>query len=170
MRETAEVIQTNAHLAMTELREVLGILRAPEGGDGTLVRPQPSVRDIVTVVAEARAAGLKVELEDHLAGQDGLSEVTGRTAFRVVQEGLTNVRKHAQSTRVVLRLSGSPQTGMTVELRNPLQVGERQHLGPTSGLGLVGLAERVSLAGGRLSHEVTAEHVFVLRAWLPWQA
>ena len=90
--------------------------------------------------------------------------------WRAVQEGLTNARKHAQDTAVSVRLSGRPGEGIAVELSNPLRVGDSRLRSPESGLGLVGLAERVDLAGGTLTHEVTPARVFVLAARLPWPA
>ncbi len=90
----------------------------------------------------------------------------GRTLYRVVQEALTNARKHAPNALVHLSVSGGPGHGLDVEVRNPLAPGSRTSA-PQSGLGLVGLAERTSLAGGRIEHHADGGH-FVLRAWLPW--
>lgn len=168
MRDTAGIIQDNSHQALTELREVLGILRDGPG-DANPDLPQPSAEDIAQLVEQARATGLRAQLADTRA-PGPVSESTGRTMYRIVQEGLTNARKHAQDTAVAVTLAGSPADGITVELRNPLRLGDARLQSPPSGLGLVGLAERVELAGGALSHHVTPERSFVLRAWLPWRA
>lgn len=168
MRDAAGIIQENSHLALTELREVLGILR-DDPGDAIPDLPQPSAEDIPRLIDEARGTGLRVLLTD-TRDASTVSESTGRTLYRVVQEGLTNARKHAQDTTVVVVLDDSPADGITVELTNPLRVGDSRLATPASGLGLVGLAERVELAGGTLSHEVTAARTFVLRARLPWPA
>lgn len=167
LRETAGIIQDNSHLALTELREVLGILR--DGSDANPDLPQPSAEDIAQLVEQAGATGLRARLVDSRA-PGRVSDSTGRTMYRVVQEGLTNARKHAQNTTVTVNLGGSPEDGITVELRNPLRLGDARLQTPASGLGLVGLAERVELAGGALSHHVTPERDFVLHAWLPWRA
>jgi signal transduction histidine kinase len=98
---------------------------------------------------------------------DTIPDLLGRTAFRVVQEGLTNARKHAPDTLVSIELSGGPGDGLTIEVQNPLRIGSALDA-PGSGLGLVGLAERTALVGGRLRHGVNADQEFTLTVWLPW--
>ncbi|MEO6604472.1 MAG: histidine kinase [Aeromicrobium sp.] len=167
MRATAEVIQENSHQAMVELREVLGLLR--EGpGDSAPELPQPSATDLPALLDEARQAGMRVE--SHLIDLGGIPETLGRTVYRIVQEGLTNARKHAPNTLVSVSLQGGATDGLRAELRNPLPIGSTVSGEPESGLGLIGLAERTALAGGVLTHRLTTEQEFVLSAWLPWQA
>ncbi len=164
VRETAGIIQENSHQALTELRQVLGVLR--EGpGDADPERPQPSAGDLPALLEDAREAGMNVSGD--LGPVDSIPDLLGRTAYRVVQEGLTNARKHAPDTQVSVALSGEPGDGLTIEVRNPLRIGSPLDV-PDSGLGLVGLAERAALAGGRLHHEVTADREFALNVWLPW--
>ncbi|MFJ1589400.1 sensor histidine kinase [Kitasatospora albolonga] len=90
-----------------------------------------------------------------------------RTAYRLVQEGLTNARKHAPGARVTVRVAGAPGAGLTVEVRSPLPVGVTASEIPGAGAGLTGLRERVELDGGSLEHG-SREGAFVLRARLPW--
>lgn len=189
--ETAAVVRDNAHAALTELREVLGVLRDPlagnEDGDGAAPPepPQPSLADLAELFAEARANGADVRVEgdlDDLAERtEGLGEAVSRHAYRIVQEGLTNARKHAPWAPVAVSVAGAPGDGLTIVVRNPVRsVGPRPEAPapPPSGLGLVGLTERVELVGGRLSYGTTADPVsrdgrgaaFVLEAWLPWAA
>ncbi|KHL15842.1 signal transduction histidine kinase [Mumia flava] len=166
VREASGVIRDNAHLALTELREVLGILRddtpseAPEP-------PQPSWDDLPDLIDGARSAGMRVLFDDEITAQRP-PERAGRTAYRVVQEALTNAHKHAPGTTVRIALNGSPDDGVVVEARNPLRVGTpRPPALPESGLGLAGMSERAQLAGGRLSYRIV-EHEFVLVLALPW--
>jgi signal transduction histidine kinase len=167
VRKTAGIIQESSHQAMTELRQVLGVLR--EGpGDADPERPQPSAVDLPVLIAEAQASGMNVVAERERPVDD-IPEGIGRDAYRIVQEALTNARKHAPDTLVTVDLWGGPGDGLTVEVRNPLRVGSPSGL-PASGLGLVGLSERAALAGGHLRHEVTPEREFTLTAWLPWPA
>ena len=91
---------------------------------------------------------------------------TGRDAYRVVQEALTNARKHAPGTLLRVELSGSPEDGLDVTMRNPLGFGSST---PGAGLGLVGLTERAELRGGRLEAYRNGAH-FVLHGWIPWAA
>ncbi|MCL8250218.1 histidine kinase [Aeromicrobium fastidiosum] len=166
VRTTAGIIQDNSHRAMVELREVLGVLRDGPG-DSAPERPQPSASDLRALVDEARASGTRVDLWVGVELAD-VPDALGRTAYRVVQEGLTNARKHAADTLVSVTLTGGPADGLTIEVRNPLRVGEPVASAPRSGLGLAGLAERAELAGGTLTHEVSPAAEFVLETWLPW--
>ena len=168
VRDTAEIIQDNSHRAMVELREVLGILRDGPG-DAAPELPQPSADDLPELITEARDSGMRIETVGTLDVAD-MPDLLGRTLYRVVQEGLTNARKHAADTLVTLRLDGGPSAGVTVEVRNPLRVGESASTAPVSGLGLIGLAERTELAGGRMSHHLSPGGEFALTAWLPWPA
>jgi len=164
VRETAQLIQTKANEALTDLRQVLGVLR---GTDAAEDRPQPTIADLDHLLAESRSGGMVVELANGLA-EPAPPEQVGRTLYRIVQEALTNARKHAAGTHVSVRLEGSPESGISVVVRNAKRVGGRVGpAAPTSGLGLVGLRERAALAGGSLVVEDTRE-TFTLRGWLPW--
>jgi signal transduction histidine kinase len=156
----ATVIRENAHQALQDLREVIGVLRAPVGE-----LPQPTLADIGPLVAESGRAGMRVDLRTETGG--AVPDLAGRTAYRVVQEGLTNARKHAPGAAVDVRLAGSPGQGLTVEVCNdaPGAVAAPD-LG--TGQGLIGLAERVALVDGRLEHGPTAEGGWRVAAWLPW--
>lgn len=162
IRETAELIQTKAHEALADLRQVLGVLRGEQDG-----RPQPTLADLDRLLAESRDGGMVVELTETLAGRTP-SEQIGRTLYRIVQEGLTNARKHAPGTHVWVRIDGARDSGVTVTVHNAQPVG---YLGrretPGSGLGLVGLRERAALVGGSLDARRTSDG-FTLRGWLPW--
>ncbi len=164
VRETAQLIQEKAHEALADLRQVLGVLRDDTGvGD----RPQPTLADLDCLLTEARESGIQVDLNDGLGGS-APGEQTGRTLYRIIQEGLTNARKHAPGTRVTVSLDGDPASGVTVIVRNGKPVGSsRRPLAPPSGLGLVGLRERAALAGGTLDVDDTLDG-FRLRGWLPW--
>ena len=167
LRAQAAVIQEQAHAALTELRDVLGVLREPETGE-LASRPQPTYADLHELIAEARDSGMHVEFQDLVNGGAAMPEAAGRTVFRIVQEGLTNARKHAPGALVRVELSGSPDDGIDVLLRNALGF-TGQPRTPGSGLGLVGLAERTALRGGRLDHRRDGS-TFVLHGWIPWAA
>lgn len=166
----AGVIRMSARAAQEELRAVIGVLR--EDADGaTVAPPQPTLVDLDELVAESRRAGMDVEARLEL-DVDGLPERLGRTVYRLVQEALTNARKHAPGQRVAIAIAADQDTGVSVEVVNRPLVG--QAVGPSTamhgaGAGLIGLTERVALAGGLLSHEVLGDGGFVVRATLPWQ-
>jgi signal transduction histidine kinase len=163
----AGVIRASAHEALEDLRAVIGVLR--EGPDGDHPeRPQPTLGDVPSLVEESRAAGVRVSFESDVAG--ALPDSVGRNAYRIVQEGLTNARKHARGAAVDVALSGAPTTGLEIEIRNRLPVGAVAGSSsiPGAGTGIIGLAERTSLAGGRLEHGRTEAGDYRLWAWLPW--
>jgi signal transduction histidine kinase len=154
----AEIIRASAHQALQDLREVIGVLRAPVGE-----LPQPSFADLPALVEDSRSAGLPVDLE--LDAPGNLPEHVGRTAYRIVQEGLTNALKHAPGEPVRVRVIGAQGNGLTVELHNPAGQARRG-----DGQGLIGLTERAQLVDGRLEHGRTPDGEFRLAAWLPWPA
>lgn len=163
----AGVIRRSAHEALEDLRGVIGVLRERDGREPT--RPQPTVRDLPALLQESRAAGMRVHERIVVDRLDAVPDVLGRNAYRIVQEGLTNARKHATGTTVTVELHGDPDGGLVVAVGNPAPV--RPPEGPPlpgAGTGIVGLGERVVLAGGRLEHGPTPDGGFRLRAWLPW--
>ncbi|MGC5629842.1 sensor histidine kinase [Georgenia sp. Z1344] len=203
VREAAGVISSNAQLALTELRQVLGVLRADNGGDGGKGHrepPQPTMAAIDGLITDARTVGSRVRLSvigigslrmpaaQALTAGTGVDDVlatlsptVSRTAYRVLQEALTNARKHAPDAVVDVELSGRLGKVLTLSVTNPMpfprptgEGGDGVSLGGIvgSGSGLTGLAERTDLAGGTLDHGVepdgTGRTVFAVRAWLPW--
>jgi signal transduction histidine kinase len=162
----AGVMRSNAHAALEDLREVIGVLRSVPG-DQPSERPLPTLADVPELVEEARAAGMTIR--SALDAGDA-PETVGRNAYRIVQEGLTNARKHARDTVVEVSVHGGPGEGLEIELRNPLCIGSRNGEIPGAGAGLIGLSERAELAGGRLEHGITTKGDFRLWAWLPWTA
>jgi len=156
--EAAGVIRATAHEALHDLRSVIGVLRA---GDGGSAPPQPTLADIPSLIEESRAAGMRVEAALHL---NGAPDVAGRTAYRVVQEGLTNARKHAPAAAVEVQVASGEELVVIVSSRRSAVTPEDV---PGTGTGLIGLAERVELLGGRLQHGPNQRGDFVLRAVLP---
>jgi signal transduction histidine kinase len=169
MARAAGVVRAGAHQALDELREVITVLREDDDGDGDQ-RPQPGLADLPRLVEESRDAGARVQLDDRVGDPGALPGATGRTAYRVVQEALTNARKHAPGEPVQVVIDGRPGGRLLIDIRNPVVNGHAA--GPViagSGTGLIGLTERVRLAGGELDHQ-TAEGEFRLSARLPWPA
>jgi signal transduction histidine kinase len=173
-REAAEIIQANSHRALTDLREILGVLRDANGAVDVAAqhRPQPTLCDLDELIADESVAGAKIKHENQFPAGVEVPESIGRAAYRIIQEGLTNARKHSPHTAVVVTTSGAPGQGLTVEVRNPVRVGSGQAPSAAlgAGLGLIGLTERVTLAHGRIEHGRTPTGDFVLRAWLPWES
>lgn len=163
VRETAALIRAKSHEAMADLRQVLGMLRDEELPH----RPQPTLADLRSLVEEAATSGLEVDLADSTV--EPPPEQVGRTVYRIVQEGLTNARKHGGGAAVQVRVEGGPGRGVSLLLHNRKRPAPGHREPPPSGLGLVGLRERAELNGGWLRVEETAES-FSLKGWLPWPA
>lgn len=171
VRETASLIQESSHQALEELREVLGILREPGVDQGHVAAPLPTLADLPRLIDSEREAGAVIDLAtdgDLVAVPSALS----RNGFRIVQECLTNARKHAPAAPIAVRVAISPDTGVRIEVANPVPKQTSPAMPnnwPRSGLGLVGLTERVDLSGGELTYGVDRGHRFVVCASLPWE-
>jgi signal transduction histidine kinase len=159
-REALLVVERTGREALAEMRRMVGVLRRPE--EAPALAPQPSLDHVSRLVEQAREAGLPVELriEGHAiqlpAGVD-------LTAYRLVQEGLTNVVKHAQATRAeVLVDYGDGYVEVTVK-----DDGKGVGNGDGGGHGLVGMRERVSVYGGELDAGPQTGGGYQLRAKLP---
>jgi signal transduction histidine kinase len=164
----AAVIRATAHEALQELRQVVGVLR--DGDVTASLRPQPGLADVGELVASARAAGAHVTFTDLLDGAVPPAAI-GRTVYRVVQEALTNARKHAPNSAVEVTIDGLPGEAVRVTATNALPPNGSRSMLPGAGVGLVGLAERVEVAGGWLEHGPDVEHgIFAVCARLPWPA
>ena len=166
LARAAGVVRAGVHQALDELREVITVLRDDDDVDGK--HPLPGLADLDGLIAETRDAGTAVDVTRRVTQPEDLPGGLGRTAYRVVQEGLTNARKHAPGQPVRVLLAGKPGGRLVVELANP--VGPADPVINGSGTGLIGLTERVRLAGGEIDHTISADGEFVLRAWLPWPA
>jgi signal transduction histidine kinase len=100
---------------------------------------------------------------------DDAPATLGRDAYRIVQEALTNVRKHASGTTALVQLTGAPGSGLHISVSNPQPLRAATTPGlPGAGAGLVGLQERVSLSGGTLVHGPDGAGGFVVEADLRW--
>lgn len=159
IEQAAGVIRATATEALRDLRDVIGVLRT---GDDSTAPPQPTLDAIPGLVEESRAAGMHVRSRIDASGGEVM---VGRTAYRVVQEGLTNARKHAPAAAVEVTVGPSDEQ-LVVEV-----VSRKSALAPPAqpgGSGLIGLTERVELAGGTLECGPNRRGDFVLRAVLPW--
>lgn len=181
VERVAGLIRTTARQALDDLRGVLGVLRGTEGDDlVTTARttplavaedltPQPGLADVRALVEASRSSGVPVRLDWDVPDAP-VPDQLGRTVYRVVQETLTNVHKHAHGVSAAVLVRGRPGGRIDIEVANPRPVGSTvEPLLPGTGTGLDGLAERVRLAGGQVQAGPTPDG-FRVRAWLPWPA
>lgn len=158
-RDALRSIEESGRLAMTELRRLLGVVRSGEP-DG--LEPQPGLETLEALIEQVRATGLEVELK--LSGDlAGLPAGVDLSAYRIVQEALTNTLKHAQASeaRVYVRRS---------EEKLELEIYD-DGSGPTDdcsdGHGLIGMSQRAALLGGAVETGAGADGGFVVRASFP---
>lgn len=168
VKAALEVIESTGIEAMVELHRLLGLLRAADPMDDRDGTSAPaSLQDLDALVSSTRASGVDVEVvvEGHPAELD---RSVGLTAYRIVQEALTNTIKHAgRGASALVQLRWDPAyLRLTIRDRTGLGAQERAEL--SSGHGLAGLTERVILVGGTMEAGAVADG-FLVRAQLPIQ-
>jgi signal transduction histidine kinase len=157
-------IRRSATEALAEMRRVVGMLRAAEEED---LRPQPGLDDVTALVEQSRAAGTRVELtlQPPVRATHASVELA---AYRLVQEALTNARRHAPGAPVDVRILGDDAAVLVEVVNRPSGVVPApRRSGDGSGLGLVGMRERVRLLGGRLDAGPVDGGGYALTARLP---
>ncbi|MEV6422568.1 histidine kinase [Streptomyces sp. NPDC051662] len=167
LAETLAAVRGNAVAALTELRRILGVIRAdtpPNGPVGRAPAPQPTLAGLDRLIEAVRVSGAPVE-----------KTVTGKvrelapgvelSAYRIVQEALSNAMRHAPGADVRVELS-YVATGLGVRVVNG-SAERRAGASPGAGHGLVGMRERVAMLEGRLTTQRTAEGGFEVAAFLP---
>ncbi|MGH8775645.1 MAG: sensor histidine kinase [Jiangellaceae bacterium] len=165
LANAARVIRSSAHLALEDLRSVIGVLRDDTTAD---LAPQPAAGDLDALIEECRAAGMRIDLAGAPPDTEALPPDLGRHAYRIVQEGLTNARKHAPGQPVQLTVTGRAGDGLCVEITNPASTATCEPAVPGAGSGLVGLRERVQRAGGTIEYSADDAGTHRLRARMPW--
>jgi signal transduction histidine kinase len=151
-------IAADSRAALDELRGVLGVLRRSD--DGARRTPQPSANDISELVLKAQSTTDVVSAS--LQGLETVQPTPGYVAYRVVQEALTNARRHAPGAPADVTAHGDGTGGIRVLVTNQVP----EPTGASPGRGLTGMAERVAAIGGELDTGVRAGE-FVVEARLP---
>ncbi|MDR6611898.1 sensor histidine kinase [Leifsonia sp. 1010] len=158
-------LAATARTAMGEMRRLLGVLRSDDSGVETA--PQPGVTDIPALVADAARRG-RVELVGADVDTSGMDAITSLAAYRIVQESLSNVARHATDAATVVRLDRVDDS-LAIEVRNAPAPG-RPASPPApdgGGHGIRGMRERAELLGGTLTAAAQPDGGFVVRAVLP---
>jgi signal transduction histidine kinase len=164
-RESLSAVASTGRAALTELRRLLGVIRAEEGHEpAAAYAPQPGIEYLAELVAQIRETGLAVELSV-LGEPRELPEGVGLCAYRIVQEALTNTLKHADASQAqvsVRYVSDALELHVVDNGRGAPPVN-----GDTTGHGLIGMRERVALFGGELSVGPHPGQGFAVMARLP---
>lgn len=165
-RAALATIEATSRAALTEMRQLLGVLRPGSPDEPAGWEPAPGIGDLGALAGRFRTPGLDVRLTLDDAG--GLPEGAGLTVYRIVQESLTNVMKHAGASRcdiVVRARDGSVHVDVTDDGRLP-----RQPARDRAGQGLIGMRERVTVYGGSLSAGPRPDGGFRVSAEIPYEA
>jgi signal transduction histidine kinase len=159
-REVLTTIERVGRGALTEMRRLVGMLR---GTDEDALAPQPGIGDLATLVAQMRSAGLDVDLQTEGDSRE-IPVGIALSAYRIVQEGLTNALKHAGNARTTVRVRYGVDS-LELEIVDDGDPGSVEV--DRSGHGLVGMRERVALYGGTLDAGPRPAGGFAVRVLLP---
>ena len=191
-RAAAQRVRQEAQGAMRDLRSLLAVLREPVGA----VEPAPRLEDLREVVDGVLAAHQPLSSSIYLDRAAQADEVLSRAVYRIVQESLTNARKHSPGTSVQLRVEGGPDTGIDITCSNRISrtgpeaqdsepyeapqavaadrgaaSGPGVVVGePQGGSGLRGMAQRAAICGGTFHAGRDGQGRFVVSAHLPWRS
>jgi signal transduction histidine kinase len=158
-REALRSIESTGRAALVELRRLLGVVRRDDSRE---YAPQPGLDRLADLVEQVRAAGLPIELE--IAGSPRtLPAGIDLSAYRIVQEALTNTLKHAEASHAHVHVRYD-NASVTVEVDDD---GRGPNGSAPGGHGLVGMRERVALAGGELMTGVRPDGGFAVSARFP---
>ncbi len=164
--EALEAVEESSRQAVVELHRLLGFLRDADETDG--LDPTPELDRLDELVASVRSAGLDVELE--IAGDPrSVPGSVGVSAYRIVQEALTNVLRHARADRATVCVRYEP-TRLVVSIVDDGRGGSTNAEPTTGGNGLRGMGERAALVGGSVTHGPNPGGGFRVRAELPTAA
>jgi signal transduction histidine kinase len=161
----ARVVRESAQSSLDDLRHVIEVLRSPH--THTVERGNTGLGDIADLVEDAHALHDRVRSQIVISDPAGCDPSVAHAAYRIVQESLSNARRHAPGSDVLLDLRGGPGIGVTVHVSNPLPTAPPSAT-TGGGHGTVGMAERAQLLGGSFSAGPTADGQFAVVAWLPW--
>ncbi len=166
LTESFSVIRSSAVEAMTELRRLLALLRSPDGATDTV--PQPGLAHIGDLVDKARGSGLDVRLQIHGPARP-LPPGLELSAYRIVQEGLSNVLRHAPGAAASVDVIYAPDAvELTIQNARPALDSPSTKDSPAGAAhGLLGMRERVAMLGGELVARPTPEGGFLVKAQLP---
>nr|WP_275564013.1 histidine kinase [Kitasatospora sp. SID7827] len=167
-------IAAAARGSLAEMRRLLGVLRA--AGTAPDKAPQPGLDDLPTLLATVGQAGVRAELavEDGVSALGPVPEAVGLSAYRIVQEALANVVRHAPGAAAEVRLRAAADGALGLAVRNgppPGRAADRAgaavETSGGTGQGLVGMRERVRLLAGTLDTGPTADGGYLVTAVLP---
>lgn len=169
LARSAALVRESSARAVADLHSLLSVLRDPSSS----AAPDLPLSRLPEIVGESTALGIPLSSSIFIEDAESASTTLSRAVYRIVQEILTNARRHAAGQPLTLEVTGSPSRGIIIDSSNPVEVGAAS-TSPSAetpragGKGLLGLSERVELLGGRI--DVSSERgIFRIHVELPWQ-
>ncbi|MFC8921071.1 sensor histidine kinase [Cellulosimicrobium sp. NPDC057127] len=164
-KESMRRIRAQGRETLDNLRLVVGLLRGSGAAEGN---PQPTLDDVPALLDDARAAGAVVH--DSTRGEPwDLSPAEQLTVYRVLQEALSNARRHGTGRAVEVRREYGP-TGLVLTVRNAVPPGATAPEGPGPGHGVIGMSERAAMVGGTLAAGLLPDGAWRVRLTVPRHA
>ncbi len=161
---SATLVRTGAQQSMADLRSLLNVLRSPDSPD--VAQQVRTLSDLPALVTESLDAGNPVLSSIYVDQSATLDPTISHSVYRIVQELLTNARKHAPSTSVRLQVQGSPAAGIEIVTTNWCRSRPSSPL--SIGSGLTGVRERVTQCGGQFRASIDPQGAFRVALLLPW--
>ena len=160
----ARAVRESAQHSLDDLRQVVRELRTPDAPVAT----QSSLAELSTLIDDAVGHGTDVRAQFFVSDPGSCDTRVAHAAFRIVQEAISNVRRHAPAAALHLDVRGGPGAGLTLRTVNWLDRGGGPPPTVGGGNGLIGMAERAELLGGTFQAGLTTEGSFAMHCWLPW--
>ena len=163
--ESAELVRSSATAAMEDLRSLLSVLRDPLGSEPA----ELPLEKLPEVLRDSSGTGQPVNSSIFIADAGRADPVLSRAVYRIVQEMLTNARRHAPGEQVTLTVEGGPAKGIVIDCRNRY-AGPNSASEPGSSRGLAGITERAELLGGEMLYGLDDDdRTFRVHVELPWR-
>lgn len=164
VHESARLVRESAGAAMADLRSLLSLLHDPSGGEA----PQVSLAQLSEIVRDSFGTGQPVSSSILIQNPEDAHPALTRAVYRIVQELLTNARKHAPEQPVFLVVEGGPASGISIDCQNAY-VGGWESAAPGDSRGLKGITERAELLHGTVKYGLDGDK-FRVHVDLPWSA
>ena len=170
--QTLETIAVTARDSLTQMRSLLGVLRTDED---TMYAPAPTIHEIPALVAQAHRSGVNIDFAGITGTINGtLPQGADLAAYRVIQEALTNIVKHARDAEIVTLSAAWERDGLYLDVYNSAPAHHNSSdapysFVPGSGNGLLGMRERITMYDGTLHYGPDLQGGFSVKAWLPYR-
>jgi Signal transduction histidine kinase len=161
----ARAVRQSAQTSLEDLRHVVRVLRNPTAA---FPASNTGLNDLGQLVDASLREGTDIRAQIILTDPASCDPEVAHACYRLVQESISNVRRHGSGATLFVEVRGGPETGLTIRATNWLLPAERGS-SSSGGHGLTGMSERAALVGGTFQAGPTPEGSFSVVAWLPWK-